>query len=498
MFLFIGDYYKHGLSLFLPLAFIIYAIWALNHIIKERKINWIVLLGTLAFLLTLLYYPYFSGGAFNSSYRPLDTDLRTVVVMFLLLYTGGLLAFKFIKQKQIALLVLLGLVVVEAGYMSNKTVNSREAITKAEYNSKVGYNDYAKDGAAHIKSIDDGFYRVNKDYRTQLTQHASLNDAKMQKFYGTPSYSSFNQLNYIRFLIEIGEINPENEFESRWANGLQARPLLHPFASIKYGLSKTANPEMVSTGFDPIQTFENVTVYQNKYFLPLGFSYDKYILYDDYTRLTEMQKEMMLYRAVVVDEPIPSMQAFNLANVPTYTEKSYVGIRNSINDHAKRFQEFKSKANSTSSEAQKQQFLAEQQKSYDNYVAATNRKNRVLSKQTTERNALIPNLKANSLNITSHSHKKIEGNISLPQPKMLFFSIPFDQGWKVEVDGEEVEPLMANIGFIGVPLEAGEHQIKLKYNVPYFGMGLTVSLLSLLVYLAMLGYGRFYGKRQNA
>ena len=148
MFLFIGDYYKHGLSLFLPMFLIVYAVWALNYIITQKKINLPILLGTLSLLGILLYYPHESVG---NAARPIDNNLRNIVFTFLIIYSLGLLAFKYIKQKQLALLALLAVVVIEAGYMTSKTVNTRAAITKAEYQAKNGYNDYAKDAADHLR-----------------------------------------------------------------------------------------------------------------------------------------------------------------------------------------------------------------------------------------------------------------------------------------------------------------------------------------------------------
>ena len=310
-----------------------------------------------------------------------------------------------------------------------------------------------------------------------------------------PSYSSFNQLNYIRFLIEIGAVDPNNEIESRWARGLEYNPLLFPFGSIKYGISKTPNPEMVTFGFEPLSTFEDVGLYQNKHFLPLGFTYDKYVLYEDFQKLSQLQKEMALYRAVVTEEAIPSLQAVNLSNVPSYSVKSFNDIRNSMNEYARRYQDFNNKISQhTGSESEKQELIAKRQSNYDQYSAFANLRNQLVS----ERNGLLPALKAQTLNITSHSHKKIEGSINLPKSKMLFFSIPFDSGWKAEVDGKEVQPLMVNVGFTGIPLEAGEHTIQLKYKVPYLGIGLTVSLISLLIYLGLFAYGRFLGKKANS
>ena len=59
----------------------------------------------------------------------------------------------------------------------------------------------------------------------------------------------------------------------------------------------------------------------------------------------------------------------------------------------------------------------------------------------------------------------------------LATSIPWNESWRVFVDGEEVEPMLINLGFLGAPLSQGEHEIELVYD--------RASL--------MLGYASFFG-----
>ena len=59
---------------------------------------------------------------------------------------------------------------------------------------------------------------------------------------------------------------------------------------------------------------------------------------------------------------------------------------------------------------------------------------------------------------------------------MLFLSIPFDRGWRVIVDGSRADLTQANIGFSGVMLAAGEHQVELFYEVPFLRPGIFVSM----------------------
>ena len=62
---------------------------------------------------------------------------------------------------------------------------------------------------------------------------------------------------------------------------------------------------------------------------------------------------------------------------------------------------------------------------------------------------------------------------------MLVTSIPFSNGWTVLVDGEEVEKEKVNVGFIGVPLEAGEQVIEFVYATPFLKVGFLGTIIGI-------------------
>ena len=107
-----------------------------------------------------------------------------------------------------------------------QTVNDRPVVTAAEFEAKTGYNDYSNDAVAWIKQKNPGFYRIEKTYSSGPAMHRSINDAKVQGYFGTTSYHSFNQLNYIRFLDALEVIDGKNEGATRWASGIVKNPLL--------------------------------------------------------------------------------------------------------------------------------------------------------------------------------------------------------------------------------------------------------------------------------
>ena len=57
-------------------------------------------------------------------------------------------------------------------------------------------------------------------------------------------------------------------------------------------------------------------------------------------------------------------------------------------------------------------------------------------------------------------------------------SMPYKEGYRAEVDGNEVKVEKVNTTFAGFPLEAGEHDIEITYCAPGFWAGTAISLLS--------------------
>ncbi len=421
--LFTGSYYR-GFSLFISLAFLIFSLMVVNELDKVKKINWFILGATLVGLIILLYYPY------EYIDNVLQKNLRSLILVFLLIYTGIILFLNFSGNRNIAKTLLIIVVFVEVGYMNSISINERASLTSHEAHQKTGYNDYSNEAIAFVKSIDKGFFRLNKEYASGPAIHTSYNDAKMQDYYGTSSYVSFNQKYYIRFLEEAGVIKKGDEFQSRWASGLNTRPLLHFFSSVKYNLTKQANSQFLQLGYDSITQIADVKILKAKYFLPLGFTYTKYIPLSQYQSLTVLQKQLTLLKAVVVEDSdltkFKNLSQFNIQD----TTKNY---------------------------------------SWDELSADVNAR------------------KADTMKMTSFTNKRIKASIELKENKLLFFSIPYDKGWHFIIDGKPTEPLLSNIGFLGVELRPGSHNIELFYRPPFFKLSLIASIVGLLLYFLLIG-----------
>ena len=87
-------------------------------------------------------------------------------------------------------------------------------------------------------------------------------------------------------------------------------------------------------------------------------------------------------------------------------------------------------------------------------------------------------MQKSGLDLEIFSDEYVKG-IAKSDGGMLVTSIPFSNGWTVLVDGEEVEKEKVNVGFIGVPLEAGEQVIEFVYDTPFLKIGLLGTMIGI-------------------
>ncbi|MFA6923450.1 MAG: YfhO family protein [Bacteroidales bacterium] len=424
--LYTGDYYR-AYSLLVVAVLLFFSIKSLNYIIKNPKIDFKILVITLVVILIILCYPY----EYLQNNKNLNENLRNTVVVFLMIYTISIFLLQFKKAKNIIQLLLLLFILTELSFFSSIIVKDRPVITGAENKEKTGYNDYTNDAVTYLNTVDKSFYRINKDYFSGpvIDYSYSANEAKIQNFKSTPSYHSFNQTNYIKFLVEMNIVDGRDERLTRCHRGLTNNHILHGFASIKYSLSKTLKPFVLNYGYDSIASFGYVSIYKNKYFLPLGFCYNSYITDKNFKKLSVQQKGIVLYKAFVIKE------------------------KDTINMNA--FQKFNLKDTA--------KFYSWQD--YGNDIA---------------------NLKKDTLAISEYSQNNIKGKISLSKKQMLFFSIPFDKGWSVSIDGNTVKPVTTNIGFTGLIVDKGNHIVELSFTPLYFHLSRIISLIAIALFISLV------------
>ena len=422
--LFTGDYYR-TYSFFVAMFILLTSFLCLKQIAETQKVNLVVLIATFVFLMIGLYFPY---EGIDSKF--IDVGLRMWVTLFLFIYAVAIYLLSNKQNRIGAWIVICLLSCLELGYFSYITVNKRSVISSSEMKEKIGYNDYTNDATQLINAGDSSFFRVTKDYPSGPAIHASLNDAKIQHFRSSMSYNPFNQKYYIKFLQDLSIIEKGDENSSRWAVGFLSRPVLQELSGNKYFLTKdTMQRDMINRFlYRKMGKTGDVTIFRNNYFLPLGFTYSQFITRSDYFKINNNIREFALLKAFIVEDSLVALYDGLKRYVPSPVDTLY-NIDMFVRDYSA--------------------------------------------------------LKEDTLKIDKFSNSSLMGAISLSFSKLVFISIPYDKGWQLSVDSKLVKPLLVNIGFMGVMLDKGRHTVSLSYKQPYLKEGLTVSLLSLVVFAGL-------------
>lgn len=82
----------------------------------------------------------------------------------------------------------------------------------------------------------------------------------------------------------------------------------------------------------------------------------------------------------------------------------------------------------------------------------------------------------------------IVGNIDVSNDGYFTFTIPYDQGFNIYVDGKLVEYEQVNDMFIGFPISKGSHIIKLEFNAPFSDMGKIITAVSFICFISLIIY----------
>ena len=434
---FIFPYFRYALWLFtgnyyrtysfiVSMMLLIGSLKALDKLHINKTINFKILFYTFCVLSCGLFVIFLS--------KDIKVTNNIAFLIFGLLSAYTAIIFAIMKRGAPYLLNgMLIIIIIEAAFFAKITISDRIALTPSDFEKGKNYKDLTLDGLNEIHLVDKGFFRITKDYFSNNTYEISYNDSKVQNYYGISSYNSFNQWNYVRFLDRVNVIDANDTQSTIWIKGPNSRLLLLSLLGAKYYFAMEPISEIGQMYFKNKFSIKNLTVYENENVLPLGFAYTRIAAESDHQKLSSFQKDVNLLKLCILSD--------------------------------QDFEQFKKSYNSSD--------IIQ----YPNYAIDDYSRD-------------INILKEDSFNTSYFSDNYINGNISLDIPGILFFSIPFDDGWKILVNDQIVKPLRINYGFMGIPLDSGEYSISLKFFPPWLWSGCFVSLISLIVYLYLIKYFR--------
>ncbi|MDY2818784.1 MAG: YfhO family protein [Hominisplanchenecus sp.] len=405
--------------------------------------------------------------------------------------------------------------------------NDRDTLTTTDASYWGGlYDPNVAKALDYLKSTDPSFYRVEKDYYSG----SYCMDGLAQNYRGISTYNSTPN-RFIQEFIDLVTPNlpimAEHEYTWRQIGYYSGHSTLF---GIKYVLSK--NPDLQLDGFSLLEQFGDIYIYQNsavesaaRFYVSAG---DDRVLSDAYGSL---ELERLLLENVLLDkendalteemtgEEMKSQETlrsdYALEQIPCTIEDiradggDSVTIsldRDLLDKYRRVYLEFDIRTPTVSDitvnqdEPLEYHFRVSARKKkhvqvvvpsscesitltrYGGRFEGTIKNIRLLGSKTT-----VSSYEGADIRLEVTSDSCVAGTLNAENSGYLFLPIPYEKGWTAQVDGIETEILQTDVGFVSIPVGAGEHSFTFTYQVPYMQEGAFVSILSLLLWAGILG-----------
>ena len=206
---------------------------------------------------------------------------------------------------------------------------------------------------------------------------------------------------------------------------------LRTLTSVRYQFIKEdANSPYVVPGFEYMNTQNGYKIYENTNFVPMGFTYDYYATEDQLLEINETSRDRYMLKAIIL--------------TPEQEEK-YSGLMTKINN----------------------------QNIYSDLDISTLK-------------ADCDVLRKDSGTSFKETKTGFISNITLSRKNLVFYSIPYDEGFSVTIDGQPAEIENVSVGFMAVCVPEGEHTIEFTYKTPGLRQGALISLGAVIVFAAYI------------
>ncbi len=177
-------------------------------------------------------------------------------------------------------------------------------------------------------------------------------------------------------------------------------------------------------GYAIYGTDSGYEIYENINYIPMGFSYDSYISRAECDSYGTDKRALMMLKAIVLEE--------------------------------EQIQKYSSMLNHFSEDAL-----------FDNEATANDCKER----------------SEHSAESFAYTNTGFTSDFNSEKNTLVFFSVPYAEGWSATVNGRHVEIEKVNIGFMAVAVEAGENRIEFTYRTPGLYYGIIYSIVGAAIFV---------------
>ncbi len=384
-------------------------------------------------------------------------------------------------------------------------------------------------GGTNTENMVDKIEKLESDdidlERTEVTKYYTLNDNALSGFDGISMFNSMTNSDVTAYMEKFGICGwvASNRYTYQ-----ESSPVTNMFLNIKYLLS----PYGIYLDKEHMQVIDqsgSVKLLQNKYYIPQGFMVNKDMLEFDVNMATSNpfvnQNELFrlatgldgdVYQPLeVVSQGHTDFEQFPVTK-SSYGSYSFELKDSSVSPHLK--YNYEAPYDGTAyayfqcGEGENVNLMLNDNTLLTNYVkrpyimqVGSVEKGDKISVYSDLKDVTVGSchvycvmlneelfeqgyekLAESALNATKVTDTAIEGTIDAKEDGLFYTSISYDKGWSAYVDDKEVEITPVGNALVAFELDAGHHEIKLKYCPPGFVLGLSVTLVCLLAFVALV------------
>lgn len=405
-----------------------------------------------------------------------------------------------------------GLIIIVYGDLS---INSYRTLSQFEFcdsNEYYEYTDRVSAAVDAVKEYDDGFYRMEKTFLRNFVNRTwneiDRNDPMHFSYNGLTSFNS-SQKQFVKDFCESVGFTSFHQWSCYGEGTTYSADVLF---GVKYIMDKGTRFDGV---YQKVLTSGDVGIYQNPASLSIVFSADEAVDLNNLDNLNAFEIQNSMFKTIlgygedVFTKQEPVLNAVNMTlqpdgatwfknnmeedgwleykitakdSNPIYAyfpseKKQSVNIEINGEDAGKYFDYFRHNIVYLGSYSAGEEitFKIKTQDSV-NFNEAL-----FYSENLEYLAAYATTIGAGNAELEKLSSSHLTGNVTvLEGHERLMMTVPYQEGWNIYIDGEKIDYTTAFGTFISLPVSAGTHEIELKFSLPYFGLGLAVSILSIL------------------
>lgn len=496
-----GSLYLNG-KVFIPfLPLFCFFIAATIKDIKTHQIRW-----------KWLFIAVISTALLLMKFNKQEIYLYFLIEIIITLY----LLYKYQKKTKYRYLVP---IIIMSTLVAINNHNQDDLVTIEDYQNQKTYYEY--DIQNYINQDTKTIYR----YQDDLSGANGINLSYGKLDYRTTLYSSTSNLNYWNSYYTTFNNNDiyRNHFMLAQTNNL----FFQNYMGIRYLLTNTDAPY----GYIALKEYEEGILYENKNAYPIGYATVHILNQEEYNELPLIEKILAYqknvitktdsnnaildnqYNAIELDYSIQEKE-----NIEIIHQNDHYQINSNSNGHLvlKLNQVIKDKTviirfkmneipsckngdTSITINDIKNTLTCRSWKYYNknetfDYVLSSNNEIKELdisfAKGTYDISDIeiyeIPNnffdekdITPLEITTTKTNGDYLEGQINVSENGYFVFTIPYDNGFTITVDGKKTEFEKVNDAFIGFAITKGSHTIKIEFEAPYSNLGKMISLFGI-------------------